>query len=258
MPLFDPEYMKDIIGSTSQNWLDLLGRDEPDVGADFPGVRGNSWLDYLMPDVGAGFPSSSVSREPRRGGLLDFLNPAKASKMIPGRDKRVPAPAIGEPAPSPAPTAPATPGAPSVPSGSGVKRWIPLVSKYTVQYGVPIDVALGILDIESGGNPEAKSPMNYNAKTGAELGTANGLMQVLGGSFDPDQNVATGVKMLADGFKRFGSWDLAAAAYFGAIKQDDAGNWAVADWKDVGGMNGPEYVRRFNEARSRYAPPGEE
>jgi len=132
-------------------------------------------------------------------------------------------------------------------AGSGVQRWVPTVAPLAQQYGVPMDVALGIMDIESGGNPKAVSAAG-----------AKGLMQVMPMNFapgedgmDPVTNITRGLKMLADRFKRFGSWEKAAASYFGAA--DSQGNPTTA--ADVNGQTGVGYVRAFQNARGKYASP---
>jgi len=125
-----------------------------------------------------------------------------------------------------------------------VSQWTNLAAKYARMYGVPLSVVLGIMDIESGGNPSARS------KAGAM-----GLMQVMPSNFsrgengmDPETNIRKGVEMLASRYKTYGNWDSAAASYFGAVNKE--GNPTTA--KDVNGVSGVDYVRQFKLASSRY------
>ena len=131
--------------------------------------------------------------------------------------------------------------------GKGPSRWASLMTSLAPNYGVPIDIGMAVLDIESSGNPNAKS----------EAG-ALGLMQVMPGHFqpgenplDPTTNVSRGLEILAHNFSIFGNWDSAAAAYFGAV---DAQGRPTTE-ADVNGVTGIEYAQRFRNARTRYAPP---
>lgn len=129
------------------------------------------------------------------------------------------------------------------PSG-GVEQWSDLVGEASKIYGVPPEIIKGIMHIESGGRADAVSPAG-----------AMGLMQVMAGWYgadedgmDPKVSVMKGTKILADNFKRYGDWDRAAAAYFGAI--DAQGN--ITDASDVTGTTGSNYVRLFRDAVGRY------
>lgn len=75
-----------------------------------------------------------------------------------------------------------------------VERWAPLVARWFQPEDV--DLALRIIDCESGGNPKAKNPHS----------TASGLFQHLrmwwGGvfdPFDPEQSVEHGARLFYDG-----------------------------------------------------------
>lgn len=97
-----------------------------------------------------------------------------------------------------------------------VKRWQPLILKYSQQYHVDPNFIAAIMMSESEGNPDATSPVG-----------AVGLMQVLGGSYDPDTNVQQGVQLLASLTQRFGSdLELVTAAY-------NAGDGAVAAYHGI-------------------------
>ncbi|MDO8671236.1 MAG: transglycosylase SLT domain-containing protein [Dehalococcoidia bacterium] len=172
---------------------------------------------------------------------------------------RVPVPKINlvpPTTPAKSTTLPATKVTQSGTPSKTVQEWAPTVAPLAAQYGVPMDVALGIMDIESGGNPEAKSAMNYAG--GKAIGQASGLMQIMPGNFapgedpmDPVTNISRGLKMLADRFKTYGNWESAAASYFGAIGKDGKPSSAA----DVNGVTGVAYVQRFSNARSKYASP---
>jgi hypothetical protein len=133
--------------------------------------------------------------------------------------------------------------------GDGVMRWTGLAQQASDFHGVPLDVIQAIIDIESQGNPKAVGAYIEEDQSGALS-----LMQVRKGHFaqgedpfDPATNINTGTRILANNFRIFGDWDIAAAAYFGAVD-----NGQIVDWSDANGVNGFEYVKRFNEARRRY------
>lgn len=79
------------------------------------------------------------------------------------------------------------------------------------QYGVPYDLLMRIIQQESGGNPNAVSPvgargvMQLMPETAAELGVAD--------VNDTEQNIDGGTRYFAQQLKRFGSVPLALAAY---------------------------------------------
>lgn len=136
--------------------------------------------------------------------------------------------------------APSTPGPTALAS---VEQWSPLISQAAKRHNVPEAVVKGIMQIESGGDPKALSHAG-----------AIGLMQTMPfhyqpgeDAYDPATNIDRGVKILADNYRRYGDWDRAAAAYFGAI--DANGN--ITDASD-GNTVGSNYVRLFREAAANY------
>ena len=86
----------------------------------------------------------------------------------------------------------------------------PLTQRAAQETGVPADLLKAVIQIESGGNPYAKSPAG-----------AVGLMQLMPSTakalgvnpLDPAQNVLGGARYLKQQYDRFGNWDLALAAY---------------------------------------------
>jgi hypothetical protein len=60
--------------------------------------------------------------------------------------------------------------------------------------------------------------------------------------YDPETNVRRGAQILKDNFRRWGTWDQAAAAYFGAIN----GNGGITTAEDGYGTSGLLYVSLFN------------
>ena len=135
-------------------------------------------------------------------------------------------------------------GPPQGPPAEGVLRWGSLVDEASRTYGVPREIIMGIMDIESGGNPQALSAAG-----------AMGLMQVMPfhygegeNGMDPRTSVMRGAKILADNYRRWGDWDRAAAAYFGAIDE----NGRITDATDATGTTGSRYVDLFRGATSKY------
>jgi murein DD-endopeptidase MepM/ murein hydrolase activator NlpD len=142
----------------------------------------------------------------------------------------------------------------------GVARWASEVEAVSRETGVPADVLLAIMDIESDGNPDVVSPAG-----------AVGLMQILpqyhahraqkyGGNLqDPRVNIRVGAEILKEKFDQVKArnpslsddqaWALAAAAYFGAL---DWKTLSVTGARDAIGTSGYQYVDLFTELRSRY------
>jgi murein DD-endopeptidase MepM/ murein hydrolase activator NlpD len=117
------------------------------------------------------------------------------------------------------------------------------VKKVANEIGIPAKNIAAIMKIESGGKQNATSPAG-----------AMGLMQIMpfhfsGGEdpYDPYTNIKRGAEILAKNLSSYGSWDKAAAAYFGAI--DASGN--ITGAQDVLGTGGYKYVQMFNDALSQ-------
>jgi hypothetical protein len=115
-------------------------------------------------------------------------------------------------------------------------------SQYILQaaraYGVPPAVLAALQQVEGSGD-RATSPAG-----------AMGPMQVMPFNFragedpfDLQTNFNAAARLTAGNYQRFGNWDSAAAAYFGAV--DSSGRPTMSS---DGNVTGVEYVRRFNEA----------
>jgi hypothetical protein len=119
-----------------------------------------------------------------------------------------------------------------------VLRWLPEILDAAEATEAPPSLLAGIMRIESQGNPNAVSPSN-----------ARGLMQALPVEFeirgipqpmwhDPATNVMVGAEVLADRYRSAGTWEGAAARYFGLNKCDSHGTCtdvyvrAVFGWAD--------------------------
>jgi hypothetical protein len=84
------------------------------------------------------------------------------------------------------------------------------VAAAAARYGVPVDLALKVAQVESG--------FNQNAMSGKG---AVGVMQLMPGTasdlgvnpYNEDQNIDGGVRYLSQLYRQFGSWDTALAAY---------------------------------------------
>lgn len=168
--------------------------------------------------VGQTLPSSATFAQPS---ALDRLR--AQSQAIPG--------ALVAAAFSTAHAEETTALGPSVPAQ--VRRWEALISKYANQNGLDPNLVAAIIMTESSGNPNATSPHG-----------AIGLMQVVGGSYDPETNIAQGTKIFADNLRHFdGNVELALAAY-------NAGANSVARYQGI-----PPYLETQNyvfEVLNRY------
>jgi hypothetical protein len=133
-----------------------------------------------------------------------------------------------------------------------VRRFAGLIQSYARKYRHRASLVAGLIDCESGGDPQATSPDN-----GPGLGHALGLMQVLQGHFgsnqngyDPATNLEVGCRILREKIDAFGGRvDSGLAAYFGAI--DANGN--PTDGTDVTGTSGKKYVAEVLDAAQTYA-----
>lgn len=115
------------------------------------------------------------------------------------------------------PTATATPKPrPLIPRlDHGVLRWLPEIMAASTEAGVPAELIAGVMQLESGGNPNVISPAG-----------ARGMMQIMPWGLinmgipeylwhDPATNIRAGAFGLAQRAAAQGSWEGAVAAYFG-------------------------------------------
>lgn len=83
-----------------------------------------------------------------------------------------------------------------------VKRWAYLILPAAHANGIPPAMVAAVITAESSGDPLSWSSAD-----------ARGLMQIVGGPWDPAANINLGTSMLAGFYNQFGSWKLALAAY---------------------------------------------
>ncbi len=125
-----------------------------------------------------------------------------------------------------------------------IQKWLPQIQNAASKYGVPSNWLAALMTIESHGNPNAVSPSG-----------ARGLMQVMpfnAGPYnlsDPQQNLYAAATKLQRDYGKWGSWDKAAAAYFGALSA--SGN--ITNAKDVTGFGGNAYVDKAKKLAGQYA-----
>lgn len=124
----------------------------------------------------------------------------------------------------------------------GTNQWDSLMKQASTESGTPWQVLAAIMGIESGGQ-------NLTANSAGAVG----LMQVVpkywqdlanqyGGDLsNPYTNIRTAADILKMNYDKYGSWDKAAAAYFGAI--DANGN--ITGAQDSFGTDGYTYVNLF-------------
>jgi soluble lytic murein transglycosylase-like protein len=116
---------------------------------------------------------------------------------------------------------------------SRVMALSPIIDEAAHVADVDSALLMAVIDVESGGNPQAVSPKG-----------ATGLMQLMPGTgarhgasdlFDPRQNIAAGARYLNDLLRQFGGLPLALAAY-------NAGEGAVQKY----GGQIPPYAETMN------------
>lgn len=95
-------------------------------------------------------------------------------------------------------------------SSDKVLRWGKEIQAASIKYGIDAAVIAAVIEQESGGNPDTQSPagaiglMQLMPRTAQSLGV---------NPYDPAQNIEGGTKYLAIQLNRFGSLEMALAAY---------------------------------------------
>lgn len=272
-----------LLGNIANQWLAVLGMGKNQAPQIQPGENFGEWLDYIL-NLANKPPSDEFLFDPQRmskptPSTEQFLNNLNlpgltvAKKRAAGEfvelpligkiQTKAPGGVVGKARSAQQAIAPVKQATTTIPKtvaqlSSQViasNDWLPQAQQLAAEFNVPIDVVRATIDIESGGNPRATSPMNYDEE-GKPIGRAKGLMQVMPFHFatgedpyDVGTNLRRGIALLAQKYAQYGDWDKAAAAYFGAI--DNQGN--ITGAKDVGGVSGHGYVQKFRQARSKYA-----
>lgn len=119
-----------------------------------------------------------------------------------------------------------------------------LIEKYANEAGLDPNFVKAVVKAESSFNPNATSGcgaqglMQLMPATAASLGVTN--------AYDPQQNIQGGVKYLKQMYEKFGSYDLALAAY-------NAGPGAVQKYGGVPPYNETQnYVKKINQYWNEY------
>ena len=118
------------------------------------------------------------------------------------------------------------------------------------KYGVPSSLFLGLIDEESGWNPNAVSPTGAVGLTQVEPATAEGMgYSVSDLQNNPATQLDAGANYLSQMYQQFGTWNLALGAY-------NAGPGAVQDYGGIPPYS-QGYVNNINAlAQNKYASGG--
>lgn len=128
------------------------------------------------------------------------------------------------------------------PQKTGVSVYMDLIEEYSVLHAVDPNLVMAVVQAESGGNPNALSPkgaaglMQLMPATAAALGVEN--------RFDPEENIASGIRYLSELLNRFKSVEVALWAY-------NAGPTAVRQGRMP--LETQEYVPKVLRLRRAYA-----
>ncbi len=146
-------------------------------------------------------------------------------------------------------------------SGSPVMRWWRLAREDAKRNPrkTPWDVLMAIMDIESGGQPDAESKMNFDQNK-QPIGQAQGLMQIMPFHFgfqlgddgklsaaqkaiaqDPETNMSKADDILFDLHDKYKNWEDAVRHYFGI-------------GEDAYHMSDEGYWKKFQDAWAKYLP----
>ena len=138
-----------------------------------------------------------------------------------------------------------------------MQKWAGLIEEKADKYGLPPELLAGIVDYESGGDPNAGHPTSGATGLGQVMPKGSGqwfndrpTKQEL---LDPETNLEWSAKILAANYKRYdNNPQSAAAAYLGAV--DAKGNPTTA--ADANGTNGFKYIQEVMGRAEKFAPTG--
>jgi membrane-bound lytic murein transglycosylase MltF len=127
-------------------------------------------------------------------------------------------------------------------SSDKVMRWGKEIQAASTKYGIDPAVIAAVIEQESGGNPDAQSPAGAIGLMQLMPRTAQGLGV---NPYDPAQNIEGGTKYLAIQLNRFGSLELALAAY-------NAGPGRVLNSRYLYISETQNYIRNVPALASKY------
>ncbi|NHC38395.1 lytic transglycosylase domain-containing protein [Bacillus sp. MM2020_1] len=127
-------------------------------------------------------------------------------------------------------------------SSDKVMRWGNEIQAASNKYGIDPAVIAAVIEQESGGNPDVQSPAGAIGLMQLMPGTAQGLGV---DPYDPAQNIEGGTKYLAIQLNRFGSLELALAAY-------NAGPGRVLNLRYLYISETQNYIRNVPALASKY------
>lgn len=127
-------------------------------------------------------------------------------------------------------------------SSDKVMRWGNEIQAASNKYGIDPAVIAAVIEQESGGNPNVQSPAGAIGLMQLMPGTARGLGV---DPYDPAQNIEGGTKYLAIQLNRFGSLELALAAY-------NAGPGRVLNLRYLYISETQNYIRNVPALASKY------
>lgn len=108
---------------------------------------------------------------------------------------------------------------------TAIRPYTSYIEQAASRYGVPADRIRGIMITESGGNPNARSPVGAVGLMQLMPGTAASMCGLSAAELtDPAKNIDCGARYYANNYRQFGSHDLAAAAYNGGSGANGASN----------------------------------
>ena len=182
-----------------------------------------SGLTWVAPSTGSASTELATDLQARTGVRTILSNEHQVMKLpeLPPLAMENSIPSVAKPSPRIA-TVP-TPVQLGLTVPKEIRRWESIILRASQKYGVDPNLVAALMQTESAGSPNALSSMN-----------AVGLMQVMGGAFEPELNVDQGVHILSGHLRQYGAVDLALAAY-------NAGPGAVATY---GGIPPYEETRR--------------
>jgi soluble lytic murein transglycosylase-like protein len=100
---------------------------------------------------------------------------------------------------------------PSVSVASRVMAFAPLIEEAARATRLDAALLMAVIDVESGGNPQAVSPKGASGLM--QLMPATGMRHGASNLFDPQQNIGAGARYLQALLQQFGDVALALAAY---------------------------------------------
>lgn len=115
---------------------------------------------------------------------------------------------------------------------------------YANKYGIPSNLLFALIDYESSWNPCAANPKSSARGLGQIIASTRKYLGITD-ALDPNQSLDGAARYLKEQYNKFGSWEIALAAYHRGPRAITAAGGKIPSGGDASGTQTRNYVREI-------------